>query len=87
MFVDDNLLADVWPHLRPAMATSVETLFALLGEPDITLRNSPLSTTKCRESDCSYVRKQLGIVINTHDLTIGIPTDKRIALEHMLRRT
>ena len=85
MFVDDNMIADVWPHLRPAMATSAEELFILLGELDTRMRISTLSMTKCMESECSHVHKQLGILINTHQLIVGIPDDKRIALEHTLR--
>ena len=33
MFVDDNLMAGTWEHLRPALATSAEALFILLGFP------------------------------------------------------
>ena len=87
MFVDDNLLADIWSHLRPALATSAEALFTLLGEPDTSRRISPLSMTKYKDSDCSYVRRQLGILINTRKLTIGISDDKRITLERLLRFT
>ena len=43
MFVDDNLMANTWEHLRPTLATSVEALFILLGFPEETLRKSPLS--------------------------------------------
>ena len=43
--------------------------------------------TKHKENEFSYVHKQLGIFINTRNLTIGIPDDKCIALEHMLRTT
>ena len=41
MFVDDNLMADIWHFLRPALAASVEALFIILGEPDEKPRKSP----------------------------------------------
>ena len=51
------------------------------------LYNSPLSMTKYNERECSYVHKQLGILVNTRELTIGIPDDKRNTLEQALRNT
>ena len=57
MFVDDNLMADTWEHLRPALAASVEALFMLLGFPEEHIRKSPLSMDKYFESLCSYSRK------------------------------
>ena len=69
------------------MVTSAEVLFTLLDQPQPRLRNIPLSMTKYRESKRSYVRRQLGILINTRKLNIGIPDDKRNALEHTLRTT
>ena len=35
MFVEDNLLADIWSYFRPAVATSTKVLCTLLGEPEI----------------------------------------------------
>lgn len=57
MFVDDNLMADIWEHLRPALAASAEALFILLAFPEEILRKSPLSMDKHYESLCSYSRK------------------------------
>ena len=87
MFVDDTFIADTWAHLRPDMVTSAEAVFTLLGQPQPMLRNIPLSTTKHKYKECSYDRKQLGILINTRELTICILDDKRNALEHTLRTT
>ena len=77
MFVDDNLMADTWENLRPALAASVEALFILLGFPEEELRKSPLSMDKCYESLCSYSRKQLRYLINTRELTVAITEEKR----------
>ena len=43
--------------------------------------------TKYKESECSYVYKQLGILINTRNLNIGILDYKWVALEQTLRNT
>ena len=77
MFVDDNLVADIWDFFKPALATSAEALFILLGSPEETLRKSPLSMDKYYESLCSYARKQLGYLINTRKLTVAITEEKR----------
>ena len=77
MFVDDNLMADIWEYLRPALAASTEALFILLSFPEETLRKSPLSIYKYYESLCSYSRKQLGYLINTRQLTVEITEEKR----------
>ena len=77
MFVDDNLMADIWENLRPALAASAEALFILLGFPEEEIRKSPLSMDKYYESLCSYSRKQLGYLINTRELTVAITEEKR----------
>ena len=77
MFIDDNLMADVWEYLRPALACSAEDLFILLGHPEEHIRKSPLSMDKYYESPCSYCRKQLRYLINTRRLTVAITEEKR----------
>ena len=77
IFVDDNLMADTWEYLKPALAASVEALFILLGFPKEHLRKSDLSIGKFYESLCSYSRKQLGYLINTRKLTVAITEEKR----------
>ena len=46
MFVDDNLIADIWEQLKPVLACIIESLCTLLGEPDLQLRWSLLSMDK-----------------------------------------
>ena len=70
IFVDYKLLANTWVHLRPALATSTEALFTFLGQPQPMLRKSPMYMDKHKDIECSYARKQLGILINTRRLTI-----------------
>ena len=87
MFVDDNLMANIWRFLRPALAASVEALFIILGEPDEKLRKSPLSMDKYYESRCSHSRKQLGYLINTRLLTVSITAERRAEILDILTTT
>ena len=85
ILVDVNLLADTWAYLLPVISTSADALFTLLGQQQHRLRNSPLSMDEHKESECSYVRRQIGILVNTRELTIGVLDHKWNALEHTLR--
>ena len=77
IFVDGNLMADTWEYLRPALASSVETLFILLGHPEEYLRKITLSMDKYYESLCSYCTIQLVCLINTRNLTVAITEENR----------
>jgi len=87
MYVDDNLLVDIWGYLKPALAASIEALFVLLGFPDESLRKSSLSMEKYVDSLCSYSRAQLARQVNTRDLNISIPPTKREEILQTLRTT
>ena len=84
MFVDDNLMADTWEYLKPALAASAEALFMLLDYPNEKLRKSPLSMDKYYESLCSYTRKQLGKEINTRKLIVTITEARRLEILNLL---
>ena len=86
-FVDDTLMADVIEHILTAMAASIESLFLLFGFPDETLRRSPLSMEKFAKFKCSWIKEQLGIIINTRDMTISLPTAKMEMLTTLLKKT
>ena len=72
IFVEDNLLADIWVHLKPALAYSIEALYTLLVNPKSRLRKSLLSMEKCFKTSCSCLRTQLGACTRTRDLTLRI---------------
>jgi len=74
-FVDDNCIAEIRPRMPQAMAASVESLFAILGQPDILSRRSPLSMDKYYQAECSYTKKQLGYLINTRLMTVTFPNE------------
>ena len=62
------------------MAASNEVLYIVLGYPSIEIRQSPLSLDKYHTSTCSYNRHQLGRVINTGSLGVGVTEEKRIKM-------
>ena len=43
MFAGHNLLANIWMHLKPALAWSIQALYMILGNPELHLHQSPLS--------------------------------------------
>lgn len=77
MYVDDNLMADIKHKLIPALAASIESLFIILGFPDEEHRKNCLSIDKYIMSMCSFIRVQLGILLNTRTLTINLSDKKR----------
>ena len=53
------------------MAASIEALYIILGFPDTSIRQDPLSLDKYFESVCSYERIQLGVKVNTRKMVIN----------------
>ena len=76
MFVDDNVIAEIRPRMKQAQAASAESLFRIAGFPNIKLRRSPLSMDKYYASTCSYLKKQLGYLINTRTMYVSFPQEK-----------
>ena len=72
MPVDDNLLAGVRTQIKPDLACSTDSLRKLLGYPDTPLYKNPLPEEKYYNNVFSYSRTQLGILINTRNLTLSI---------------
>ena len=80
MFVDNSLFAQTRNNIKHAMAASIEALHVILGYPDLEVRQNPLSLDKYFESSCSYERVQLGITINTRNMTIALTDKKRLSM-------
>ena len=80
MFVDNSLFAQTRNNIKHAMAASIEALHVILGYPDLEVRQNPLSLDKYFESSCSYERIQLGITINTRNMTIALTDKKRLTM-------
>ena len=80
MFVDDSLFSNTIENIKHIMAASIEALYIVLGYSNVEIRQSPLSLDKYYQSICSYKRIQLGKVVNTMTLGVGITEDKRFKM-------
>ncbi len=56
------------------LATLIEAIFDVMGEPDITVRQCPLAMDKWEELVIQPVQKMLGLAIDTYQLTVVIPS-------------
>ena len=80
MFVDDSLFVVTALIIKCVMAASSEALYIVLGFPNLTSRQSPLSLDKYPQSVCSYERIQLGKFINSRSMNFGITKPKHLAM-------
>ncbi len=71
--MDDALLLghSKWKIMKK-LATLIEEIFVVMGEPDTTIRQCPLAMEKWEELVVGPVQALLGLVIDTHQLTVGI---------------
>ncbi len=74
--MDDALLLrhSKWSILIK-IATLIEAIFVVMGELDTTVRQCPLAMDKWEEFVIGPVQTMLGPVVNTYQLTIGIPSN------------
>ena len=84
MHVDDNLISDIQPHIEDAMAASIDSNFQVLGNPEPKLRKTSLAEDKFFKTALASLRGQLGLLIDTRRLTVGITEEKRIKLNALL---
>ena len=68
MIVDDNMLADMWAHLKTVLARSADLLRMLLDKIDMWFRKSLLSMLKHYKNLFSCARAQLVIIINIRNI-------------------
>ena len=85
MFVDDNLMADTRPRMKKCMATSLEALFRTMGFDKPEIRRSNVSIDKYLLLIISHIQTQLGLEVNTRDMTVGLPVEKKINLIQILK--
>jgi hypothetical protein len=76
IYVDDALLLghSKW-HIVMKLAALIKTIFIVMGEPDTTVRQCPLAMDKWEELVLGPVQTMLGLVIDTYQLTVGIPSN------------
>jgi hypothetical protein len=85
VYVDDTLVADILPRIPQAITASTASCFIMLGEP-VSIRPSPLSIEKFKSHECSPVRRQLGVIINTNNMTVSVPADKLDQLRAIIEK-
>ncbi len=54
------------------LANLIKAIFVVMGEPDTTVRQCPLTMDKWEELVIGLVQTMLGLVIDTYLLTVGI---------------
>ena len=66
------------------MAASIEPLYIELEYPNVEMRKSQLSLDTYHKSVCGYNRQQLGRILNTNFLGVGIIEKKIWLLNHLI---
>ena len=74
-FVDDTCLADTRERLPGAIHASLQALFMTFGYPRAD-RVAALSVEKFQEVVCSERQIQLGVFIDTRNMTVALPHEK-----------
>jgi hypothetical protein len=88
MYVDDNLYAGVGQaNLRWVSRCSLQAAYLIFGTPNPSQRPDPVDFDKFTREPISYERTQIGYRINTRELTVTIPEEKRIAMLNLLTNT
>lgn len=83
-FVDDNHIADLRVRMYQAMAASIESLYRVFGFPEEEIRRISLSMDKYFQAKCSTRKLQLGLVVDTHLMTVELPEEKRAKIVEQL---
>ena len=85
IYVDDILGAGVSRgYMNRLLAATIEAIFTVCGEPQIQLRQCPLSLEKWLEMLISPNQIVLGLYINTNKMTIGITQEYCEQVKSML---
>lgn len=86
-FVDDGCVVEYFdiPRFERAAAASIETIFRLLGESDLLLRQDPVSWDKFEEMIVHYANVLLGHHINTAKMIVSVPHPYLADLNNQLK--
>jgi hypothetical protein len=88
IYVDDALMLalDV-NHIKMVLAAMIKAIFVVMGEPNVAVRQCPLSMDKWLELVIGPKQTMLGLIINTNRLTIAIPAKYLQEVLHLLNST
>ena len=85
MYVDDNMYPAVGQEqMRWLIRCSLQSAYLIFGEPNLSQRPDPIDFGKFIRESISYERTQIGYRINTRELTVSIPDEKRTAMLELL---
>jgi hypothetical protein len=74
IYVDDALmLALNTDHMKIVLAATIKTIFIVMGEPDVAVRQCPFAMDKWLELVIGPKQTMLGLIIETNRLTVAIP--------------
>ncbi len=74
IYVNDTLvLALSKCHTMQVLAALIEAIFVIMGKPDTTVQQCPLVMDKWLELIVAPKQRMLGLIIDTNNLTVGIP--------------
>jgi len=83
--VDDILSVGVSKdNVKKLLAATTEAIFTVCGEPQIDIRQCPLSLKKWLEMVICPIQTVLGLYVNTNKMTIGITQEYREQVMSML---
>ncbi len=76
IYVNDALMLTLSRcHMEQVLAALIEAIFAIMGKPDTTVCQCPLAMDKWLELVVAPKQRILGLIIDTNNLTVGIPPD------------
>ena len=84
MFVDDNLMVDTRLRMKYCMAASLEALFRTMDHDKPEICRSNGSVDKYFSLTVSHIQTQLGLEVNTRDMTVLLPSPKKQDLTNIL---
>ena len=74
IYVDDALMTALNRyHMEMVLAAIIESIFAVMGEPNTVLRQCPLAMDKWLSLNVNTRQTMLGLILNTDTMTVGIP--------------
>jgi hypothetical protein len=85
IYVDDILGAGVTKdYIKKLLAATIEAIFTVCGEPQIDIRQCPLSLEKWLEMVIGPIQIVLGLYVDTNKMTIGITQEYRQQVKSIL---
>ncbi len=76
-FVDDDIYADIFDSYRiqQAVAASIEAIYILLGDSNLSKRQDPISFDKLEDMPVSFSSHILGQIVNTQRMDVETPPE------------